>query len=131
MGYWKVILAFFICAVVVGQDNTKKEILTRYLISGRVANQAQDAKGMHEVLGSVTLSSSTATVTLNTSTAEGKQDISFRDSTTYTGQVFSMNPNDTAIYRVVAVSGKQFTIKVLRASDWSNTATVKYVLRGE
>ena len=112
-------------------ENTKGEIKTRYDLNGRPVNQGLERKGMHSVVGTATLASGTVTLKLNTSTQRGKQDVSFIDSSTYTGKAWTLYPGDTAVYKMLAVSGTEFIIKVIRGSEWSDTARVYFQLEGE
>ncbi len=107
----------------------KRQIKTRYDINGRAVNQSQDAKGHHRVVGSCTLSSGVDTVSLNTSTADGKNDISFISSSTFSGRVWSANlANRSKTYSIMPLSGTKF---VVVSSDTSDTAAVQFVVEGE
>lgn len=129
-----IILLLLFSMVYSQEDNSekvKKQVKTVYDINGRPINQSQNSKGIHTVKGVVTLSSGTATITLNTSTENGKQDISFLADSTYSGSAWTLNSSDTAIYRVRPISGTQFIISVIKPSDFSSTATVRYQVQGE
>lgn len=106
----------------------KRQVRTVYDINGRVVNQAQDAKGFHRVSGSTKLVAGVDTVTLNSGTVNGKQDISFTGAGTYWGRAWSLTPTNDSTYKVVPISGTQFLIK---SSGGTDTATVNFVVEGE
>ncbi len=109
--------------------DTEGRVKTVYGIDGRPLNQSEDAKGSHILTGSVKLSSgSSAILNLNTSTANGAQDISFISSATYSGTAWSLDTSNTFSYKVYPLSGVNFIIK---SSDGSDTATVQFRLEGE
>lgn len=126
-------LGLFLLAIVPiidGQaaDDTEQRVKTIYDADGRPVNQAIDSKGWHQVTGQVKLASGRSTVTLNTSTADGKQDVSFRDSSTYRGSAWSLDTSNAYTYRVIPLSGARFQI---RSSEPTDTATVRYRVEGE
>jgi len=104
------------------------KVKTIYTIQGRPTFQHRAAKGWHQVADAVKLVAGRATVTLNTSTAEGRQDISFFDKTSYRGLAFSLDTLNTFTYSVIPLNGKQFMIKSTNETD---TATVNFVVDGE
>jgi hypothetical protein len=104
------------------------KIRTIYDINGRPINQGQDRKGWHKIAGSTKLSSGKATLTLNTSTAQGRQDVSFLSSATFRGTAWSMDTTNTNRYWIVPLSGKTFMVK---SSDGADTATVQWKVEGE
>ena len=107
----------------------KRQIKTRYDINGRPVNQSQDAKGFHRIVGSCTLSSGVDTISLNTSTADGRNDISFISSSTFSGTVWSANiANRSKTYSIMPLSGTRF---VVVSSDTGDTAAVQFVVEGE
>lgn len=106
----------------------EKKIKTTYDEYGRPVNQGQDRKGQHRVTGSTNLSSGKATISVNTSTAEGKQDVSFLSSATYRGVAWSLDTTNTNRYWVVPLTGKTFMVK---SSDTTDTVTVHWKLEGE
>ena len=106
----------------------QKKIRTIYDSNGRPVNQGQDRKGWHQVAGSTKLSSGKATVTLNTSTTQGRQDISFLSSVTYRGIASSLDTTNTNRYWIVPLGGTSFRIK---SSDGADTATVQWKVEGE
>ena len=118
-------------AFVIGQEDTKGEVKTRYDISGRPVNQALYAKGYHQVVGNARLVSGLDTLELNTSTTNGRQDISYSSDSTYHGIVWSSHAGDTGLYMVEPISGTSFIIKVAKKSVWSDTAYVRFTLQGE
>ena len=81
----------------------EKKVKTVYDHNGRPINQGQDRKGWHRVGGSVTLSSGRAIVTLNTSAAEGRQDVGFISDSTYAGTAWSLDTNNGKTYKIYAV----------------------------
>lgn len=107
----------------------KNEILTTYTKDGRPANQGQHQKGRHYVAGSSVLSSGVDTVALNTSITEGRQDVSFKDSSSYGGRVTPISlVHRSKNYWVKPLSGKRF---VVVSSDEADTATVNWIVEGE
>ena len=124
------ILAAITTALVWAQapNITEKKIKTVYDINGRPVQQSESNKGWHRVSGSATLSSGKATISLNTSTANGKQDISFLADTTYFGSAWSTDTTSVYRYRINPLSGTQFMI----ISDSSNdTSTVQFLVEGQ
>ena len=109
--------------------DVKREILTVYDTTGRVVNQAQDAKGWHKVSGTVTLVSGVDTVSVNTSKVNGRQDLSFTSASTYSGRAWSTDiANRAKVYTILPLSGTQF---VVVSSDNTDTATINFVVEGE
>lgn len=106
----------------------KRQIKTQYDIYGRPVNQAQNAKGHHMVVGSTKLVSGVDTLTLNTSTTDGKQDISYMADSTYSGRAWSLSASNSNRYWIVPLSGTQFIVK---SSSGTDTATVRFILEGE
>lgn len=114
-----------------GRDQAKlveKKIRTGYDENGRPVNQGQDRKGWHRVTGSAKLSSGKATVTINTSTAQGRQDVAFLSRSTYWGTSWSLDTTNTNRYWVVPLTGKTLMVK---SSDGADTATVQWKVEGE
>jgi hypothetical protein len=109
-------------------DRLDKRIKTTYSILGRVVNQAQNAKGLHRVSGNTKLVAGVDTITLNVSTALGRQDVSYLSSSSYRGWAWSLDPANDSTYKVVPLSGTQFLIK---SSGGTDTATVQFVVEGE
>ena len=113
------------------QDAAKKvkqETKTNYDINGQPINQSMDAKGFHRVYGSVTfVAGAPDTVTLNDSPAEGKQDVSFIDSTTYSGRAWALN-GESHRYWITPLTGLKF---VVQTDNDTSTATVRFVVEGE
>lgn len=108
---------------------SETKVKTRYDISGRPVNQGQNLKGFHRVVGSCKLVSGIYTVTLNSSTAESRQDISFTNATTYSGRAWTLNVADRSkIYSVKPISGIKFNVV---SSDTADTATVQFEVEGE
>lgn len=109
--------------------DVKREILTVYDTTGRVINQLRDAKGWHKVSGTVTLVSGVDTVNINTSKVNGRQDLSFTSTSTYSGRAWSTNiANRAKVYTILPLSGTQF---VVVSSDNTDTATINFVVEGE
>ncbi len=106
----------------------EKKVKTTYDEYGRPINQGQVRKGQHRVTGSIRLSSGKATVTVNTSPAQGRQSVGFLSSTTYRGVAWSLDTTNTNRYWVVPLTGKTFMVK---SSDGSDTATVQWKVEGE
>lgn len=125
------VVALLCVALVFGQSekqDAKNEILTVYGSDGRPLYQSQDSKGWHRVIGSVTLSSGEATVTLNTSTSDGRQNISFQSSTSYRGYVNTVVDADKVnIYSISQNSGTSFDVF---SDDGSDNSTVYYIVEG-
>ncbi len=106
----------------------KRQVKTRYDIFGRVVNQVQNAKGLHSITGSCKLVAGIDTISLNTSTANNKQDISFLNQTSYSGRSWSLSASNTNRYWIVPLSSTKFIVK---SSDGADTATVRFEVRGE
>lgn len=133
-----IVLCVAICCPLAGEveDTTKavqsksveRKIKTIYDMNGRPVNQGQDRKGWHQVTGSTNLSSGKATMTVNTSTSLGRQDVSFLSPLTYRGFAWSLDTTNTNRYWVVPLTGKTFMVK---SSDGSDTATVQWKVEGE
>lgn len=104
------------------------KIKTIYTAKGRPTQQKRASKGWHQVADAVKLVAGRATVTVNTSTAEGRQDVSFIDKTSYRGLAFSLDTVNTFTYRLVPISGIKFMII---SSSPSDTVTVNYLVEGE
>lgn len=121
-----------LCSLVLAQDekqNVEGKVKTRYDINGNPINQGLNAKGLHRVVGSTKLVSGLSLITLNTSTANGQQDVSFTDSTTYGGKAWSAAlANRAKRYSILPVSGKQFYVV---SSDNTDTVTVRFEVEGE
>lgn len=108
--------------------NTEGRVKTQYDINGRPINQSEEAKGLHYITGSVTLSGGRATINFNTSTADGKQDVSFIGVGTYRGIVWSTDTSNINVYKIVPLSGIQCLIM---SDSISDVSTVNYRLVGE
>jgi len=108
-------------------QEVKRQIKTVYDPLGRPVNQARDAKGYHRVRGTANLVNGIDTITLNTGTADGRQDVSFLADSTYHGRAWTMSSGDTVRYWIIPISATQFIIK---ASD-TVTGTVRYQVEGE
>jgi hypothetical protein len=104
------------------------KVKTIYTVQGRPTQQRRAAKGWHQVADAVKLAGGRAMISLNTSTIQGRQDVSFIDKTTYRGQAFSLDTLNNFIYQLIPLSGKQFLIKSSSATD---TATVNFLAEGE
>ena len=112
------------------QDEIKKlqgEILTTYSTGGEPIYQSQDSKGWHRQLGAVKLEDGLATINLNTSPSEGKQDVSYMADSTYRGVAWSLDSANTKTYWIIPLSATEALIK---SSDNTDTATVKFLLEG-
>lgn len=119
------IVLFFVIAA--GTD-VERRVTTAYDIYGRPVDQSQYNKGLHTVMGVTTLASGVDTLSLNTSVAEGRQDISFQSETTYHGTAWSLDATNTNTYRVIPLSGHRFVVK---SSSGVDTATVRFFLEGQ
>ena len=109
-------------------DATKQEILTIYNASGEVMGQAEDNPGWHRVMGTVTLDDDAAVVvTLNTSTADGNQDVSFQSQTSYGGYAWSICDARTN-FTITPKSGHAFWVA---SSDTTARHTVYYIVEGQ
>ena len=120
-------------------DSTKKDVTvesaediegrvkTVYGTDGRPVNQSQYAKGKHTVSGIATMVNGVDTITVNTSTAKGGQDVSFIDNLTYDGTARAVVANGHT-YTVIPISGKKF---VVVSSDSLDTASVRFTVEGE
>ena len=110
------------------QDLTERKVKTVYDITGRALHSSENNKGWHYVQGSATLSSGRVTVTLNTSTGEGRQDVSFLADSTYFGTAWALDTTSVYRYRVNPLSGTRFMI----ISDSSNdNSTVRFLVEGQ
>ena len=107
--------------------NVEQKTKTVYGVDGRPVNQSQYAKGFHRIHGTSTMVNGVDTITLNTSTANGDQDVSFIGDSTYFGMARSISVNGYT-YTIVPISGKKF---VVVSSDTTDTATVRFTLEGE
>ena len=103
-------------------------VKTVYGTDGRPVNQSQDAKGFHPVTGNVKLASGRAILSFNSSTENGKQDVSFKGATTYSGRVFTTDTTNSYTYYFYPLSGKQAMIK---SSSGTDTTTVHFIVEGE
>jgi len=129
IGIITIIIAMIIASNGYSTDNNVEgRVKTVYDINGRPVNQSQDSKGWHRVSGTATLSSGVANIQLNTSTANGKQDISFMSENTYSGTAWSLDTSNTNTYRVYPVNGSSFLIK---SSSGTDSATVGFKVEGE
>jgi|GEM_PF-6074878 len=128
------ILAICLIGYAVAQspvDSTKEiegKVKTVFGIDGRPVNQGQEQKGFHRVSGETTLAAGRDTVILNSSVADGRNDVTFIGLKTYTGRAWSLSASNTATYRLVPLAGNKFEII---STDSSDTATVQYVVEGE
>lgn len=126
-----IIFSLCVVAVVAAVDNLniKDEIVTIYDADGRVVGQSQDNKGMHWIIGHITLSNGQADVHLNTSTAESKQDVSFQNKLSYGGYVWTNGASQkTYIYTLTALSATHIRIY---SSNTSDNSIVHYMLGGQ
>lgn len=110
------------------KDDVEQRVKTVYNSTGRPANQSQDAKGLHYVADNVQLSSGSVIVTLNSSTADGRQDISFISAFTYGGIAWNPDTSIDFTYRVIPLTGLRFKIQ---SSDNGDTSWVYYRVEGE
>lgn len=106
----------------------KGQVKTRYGPDGRPVNQSEYAKGKHTVVGSCTLVNGVDTISLNTSTQNGQQDVSFIDNSTYFGQAWIVGGNGGKTYEIRAIAGNKF---VIASSDTTDTSTVNFQVEGE
>lgn len=104
------------------------KVKTVYSVDGRPVNQALDAKGYHRITDSVKLVAGRANITLNTSTSDGKQDVSFLSWSTYAGQAWSRDTLATNTYQIIQITGSRFVVK---SSDSADTSTVYFRVEGE
>ena len=102
---------------------------TVYGTNGRVVNQRQDAPGLHQIAGSVTLTGGVDTVFVNKFVSDGRKDIRFTNSSSYRGIV---TPRTTGVaaknYKIIPIDGQRF---VVQSSDNTDTATVDFSVEGE
>lgn len=127
MRFAALLLFLCLCSIIfAGED--EKRVKTHYDIFGNPVNQSIDSKGWHTVVGVVKLVAGQSTVTLNTSTSEGRQDISFIADSTYRGMAWSLDVTNIRSYRVYPTSGKQFIIK---SDSTGDTSTVRFRVEGE
>lgn len=127
------IIVIALCVSVIPEDRSIVNeavgtVRTRYGADGRPANQVQQNKGLHQVVGLAALASGRVTITLNTSTVDGRQDVSFMSDSTYRGIAWSMDTSNTNTYKVYALTGSTILIK---SSDGADTSTILYRLEGE
>ena len=126
------VFALFLSFVVKAQTPSqvvKGEIKTVYdVTTGRPVNQSQDAKGYHWGIGTVKLVTGRASVSINTSTADEAQDMSFISASTYRGSVWSSDTSNAFTYTVRPIDGQQFLIV---SSSGTDTSTVNYFVEGE
>lgn len=124
------ILMLFVwaAATVDSHVETEGKIKTQYGADGRPINRGEGAKGHHWLVGDVKLVAGRATVTLNTSTVNGLQDVSFIADSTYSVGVWSLDTSNTTTYRGRPLSGSKFLIT---SSSGSDTATVRWKANGE
>jgi len=106
----------------------ERGLTTAYDETGRPLFQSQDNRGWHRVIGTATMVSGRDTVALNTSFADGRQDISYHSGSSYGGFAWSTSESNTATYRVIPLSGKSVLIL---SSSGSDTATVKFLIEGQ
>ena len=107
----------------------KRQIKTRYDITGRVVNQRQDSKGYHRIVDSASLSNGVDTITLNTSITNGQQDVSFLDATTFFGTAWASSLTSRGnTYTIIPLSATQF---IVVSSDTTDSATVRFQVEGE
>ncbi len=130
-----ILLAMFLMAgLAFSQDKRDDDLLhrqikTRYNINGRAVNQKQITAGRHIVVGLCTLSSGVDTVTLNTSAADGKQNVSFIDSSTYSGRAWSSDITlRSNVYSILPLSATKF---VVVSSQTDDSAIVRFNVEGE
>lgn len=150
MGFWSKIgalLILFLFSVGIVAEETKKDstktemkispidenrilgkVKTIYTMKGRPTQQARGSKGWHQVADSVKLVAGRAIVSLNTSTAQGRQDVSFISKVTYRGMAFGLDTSGTAIYKLFPLSGTSFLIK---SSSVTDTAMIYFRVEGE
>jgi hypothetical protein len=103
-------------------------VKTVYGTDGRPVNQSQDAKGFHRVTGSVKLASGRAILSFNSSTENGKQDVSFISASTYIGKLSVTDTTNSYTYYFYPLSGKQAMIK---SSSGTDTTTVHFIVERE
>lgn len=116
----------------IGQEakTTEQKVTVQYdAETGRPLYGAVGTKPYHRAPGKKKLVAGQGTVTLNTSTANGSQDISFIGDSTYHVFVWSTSPTNANRYVGYPTSGKSFTIKCV--TDTTDTATVNYVAEGQ
>ena len=147
MGLWAKLVGFLLllmlgASFVIGEDSTKvkikletdaeKRILgkvkTIYTVKGRPTQRSQFGKGWHQIADSWKLVAGRAIVSLNTSTSQNRQDVSFLSKETYRGTAFSLDTLNSRTYKIIPLSGAQFLIM---SSDSTDTATVNFLVEGE
>jgi len=105
-----------------------RKVKTIYSAQGRATQRGRAAKGWHQVADSVKLAAGKAVVVLNTSTSNGRQDVSFVSKATYRGSAFSLDTLNYNSYAVIPLSGSRFMV---RSGSDVDTATVFYLVEGE
>lgn len=111
-----------------GKPNVEGKIKTIYDSNGQPKNQSERAKGWHQISDSVQMVSGRANVTLNTSTAGGKQDVSFISFKTYNGTAWSTDSNNVYTYRIIPLTGSVFQV---HSSGSGDSSWVQYKVEGE
>lgn len=104
------------------------KIKTIYTMKGRPTQQRQASKGWHQVADSVKMVAGRAKVLLNTSTAQGRQDVSFISKVTYRGMAFNLDTLSTTTYKLTPLSGTKFLIK---SSSIADISLVYFLVEGE
>ncbi len=114
-------------------DLPEKEVLgkvkTIYDFTGRPSNQSRANKGWHQIEGFVTLVGGRANVVLNTSTSQGRQDVSFLNDSSYSASaIVNRDSSATFTYRFVPISGSKFMIM---SSSLTDTSTLYIKIEGQ
>lgn len=120
------LLLLLLMASASGQD-IERNVKTAYDAKGRPAFQSENNRGYHTILDQTTLSNGRDTVNLNTSVADGRQDISFYSKDSFSGVAWSTTEADTNTYRVIPLSGASF---IILSSDTAYAGTVNYKVEG-
>lgn len=151
MGFWSKIVVFLIAfslsAGIVAEEIKKDSVVAKekmvpmfdekrvlgkiktiYTTAGRPTQQARASKGWHQVADSVKLVAGRAIVSLNTSTARGRQDVSFISKVTYRGMAFNLDTLSITTYKLTPLSGTKFLIK---SSSTTDQALVYFLVEGE
>ena len=110
------------------KEEVEGRIKTVYGIDGRPINQSQYAKGYHRVFGECKLVNGIDTISINSSTEDGLQDVTFIGKGTYHGKVWSLNSDNTKSYRIIPLDGQRF---IVRSSDTTDTNTINFQVEGE
>lgn len=112
----------------VNEDEIIGKIKTVYDVGGRPVNQSVQSRGYHRVTDKAVLKNGIDTIEINTSTADGRQNIGFIGDSTYSGRAWSLNPGNQNHYWLVPIGGNKF---IIMSSDSTDNSTVRFQVEGE